>query len=401
MDYGIFARGEKVDRKNRLLVKGFILAFFISSAFALYGKLLEPDKELSGVTHEMEVVERNLSSVMDGTYQLYLEDIWSEKFPGRSILIRIRNQVLYSVFNTSSNTNVVMGKNKYLIEPAYITSELETNGQPSAEDLSDTINDISTLKEILKSNGKELYVFISPSKAHFCEEKIPNLYKSILDNRVEGKEAYLERFCKALEEAGITYVNATDYIEKNRTLYKAPVFYASGVHWARVWGYSSAIKLLDEINEQSKYDIGKLEVSEYISDDPVPPDTDLYDSLNILKPASDTWYEANIKLINEGKDKPNVLFRGGSFMGQSLAGLANAGVFNKVVHLENSYCFTNNYSDVKYMSDYLAYDELPLDSLIGQSDIIILESNSTALSNFSFGFMEYMLSHIDYLDNSY
>jgi len=398
---GFFAWGEKVDRKNKMIIKTFILAFFISSAFALYGKLLEPDTELSGVTHEIDVIERNVSSVMDGTYQSYIEDIWSKKFPGQAILIRIRNQVLYSIFNTSSNTNVVMGKNKYLIEPAYITNELETNGQPSNEELFDMINDISMLKEILKSNGKELYVFLSPSKAHFCEEKIPNLYVSMLDNRVEGKKTYLENFCKALDEAGITYVNATDHIEKNRTLYKAPVFYASGDHWARVWGYSSAIKLLDEINEQSKYDIGKLEVSEYVSDVPVPPDTDLYDSLNILKPASDTWYEANINLIEEGKNKPNVLFRGCSFMGQSLAGLANAGVFNEVVHLENNYCFTNNYSEVKNMSDYLAYDELPLDSLIGQSDIIILESNSAGLSDFSFGFIEYMLLHTDYLDNSY
>ena len=88
-------------------------------------------------------------------------------------------------------------------------------------------------------------------------------------------------------------------------------------------------------------------------------------------------------------------------MGQSLSTLLRAGIFEKDVHFENSYCFTDQYNTIYNLSGFSAYDELNLDQLIGQSDILVLEVNDGAIPNMSWGFIEYLLEHPEYLDRVY
>lgn len=41
---------------------------------------------------------------------------------------------------------------------------------------------LNSLQKILSDNGKELYVLITPSKARFCEDKIPIFQNAIVQN---------------------------------------------------------------------------------------------------------------------------------------------------------------------------------------------------------------------------
>ena len=391
----------KVERdKNHKNAMIFCLTFFIISAWCLYGWLL-PSKDLKGTKIEIPFVKCNAVSLLNGSYQKYLDDVWSYNFPGRDALIRTRNQMLYSILHTSSNSNVVMGKDRYLIDPVYIGAELKDFNEDQQSMLDEQMDKIKKLNALLKNNGKTLCVFISPSKASFYEEKIPNIYK-LLDSRKANGFSYRERFSEALDELGVPYIDATEFIESHSNQFQAPVFYRTGDHWARTWGNFSAIELINEVQKvKPEWDLDKYRIEEYISDVPIYPDTDLYDSLNLWSEAEDIWYEPNIQRVYKGVDKPNVFFRGCSFMGQSLSDISRAGCFGDTVHLENNYCFTDDYEKVEYMSSYTAYEELPIDMLIGKSDLLILECNAAALENFSFDFVDYLLEHPTYLDYKY
>lgn len=386
----------------KILHNWFIAFFALTCLVPLYGKFLDTNIELSGVTNDPENISLNIINVFDGTYQTHLNDLWENNFPGRKFLLRIRNQLLYSAFNVSPNSNVVIGKEKYLYEPLYILFETQAYA-PSSEEYFDSLGkNLLQLKELLEDNGKELYVFITPSKAHFCKEYLPERYM-FLENSSAYSYTNYSKLIEVLDYNNIMYYDAVNYIEENINsgVLKSPVFYKSGIHWSHSWGESAASEFLDYMNSCSKYNLSTISIKEYTSTEPVSPATDLYSSLNLLFEPKEQWYATEHTIVNRGSDNPNIFLRGGSFMGQSLSVLLNSGVFGKDVHLENSYYFTDKYTSLNSLSAFTAYDELDMDTLAGQTDIFVLEVNEGAIYTMSFGFIDYLLEHPEYLDRNY
>lgn len=380
----------------------FIVVFAVTLLIPIYGRKLDADITLSGVTAAADPVHMSFETLNNGTYQAFLNDVWEDGFPGKKFLLRVRNQFLYSFFKVSPNTNVVIGKDNYLYEPAYILFETQIYS-PSSEEYFDTLGShLAQLQGLLEENGKELYIFITPSKAHIYRDFIPVKYELL---SAEGSYSYTNysKLLEVLEANNLKFYDSVSFVEKNieTGTFESPVFYKSGIHWSHPWGYSAAAEFLDYMNSCSKYDLSSVSVSESVSDVPIAPDTDLYSSLNLIAEAKERWYCAESSIERLGNDRPNIFLRGGSFMGQSLITLVQRGIFGKDVHFENNYCFTDQYSAQFTLSSFSAYDEMDLDRLLGQSDILVLEVNEGAIYTMSWGFIDYLLEHPEYLDRVY
>lgn len=382
--------------------KWFIIVFFLLMAFPLYGGIVDRNITLSGVTATPEPVVMTAETLGNGSYQTYLNDVWESDFPGKKILLKIRNQILYSVCQVSPNKNVIVGKDGYLYEPNYILFENQTYPPNSEEYFATLGTNLAQLKTLLEQNGKELYVFVTPSKADYCKEYIPDRYMA-LNHEDDYDYTNYSKLIEILDGNAINYFDSIAYINENldTETEAGPLFYASGIHWNHAWGNRAAAQFLDYMDTKSKYDLSSVSVTTAPSDVPVYPDTDLYDSLNLLLPAEDNWYQTATVIDEAGADYPKVFYRGGSFMGQSLNSLIKAGVFSEDVHFENNYYFMDNYSLVYNLSAFNAYEEIDLDSLLGKSDILVLEVNDGAIYTMSWGFIEHLLEHPEYLDYNY
>lgn len=380
----------------------FITLFAVTLLIPVYGSKLDEGITLSGVTAASEPVGMSIETLSNGTYQTFLNDAWENGFPGKKFLLRVRNQFLYSIFKVSPNSNVVIGKDNYLYEPAYILYETQIS-PPSSEEYFDTLgSNLAQLQELLEENGKELYIFITPSKAHFYREFIPTRFELLSDEDSYSYTNY-SKLLETLEKNSLNFYDSVSFIERNLDsgILESPLFYKSGIHWSHPWANSAAAEFLDYMNSCSKYDLSSVSVSESISDVPIDPDTDLYSSLNLIAEAEEKWYSADCSIERPGNDRPNIFLRGGSFMGQSLIALVRAGVFERDVHFENNYYFTDQYSALSTLSSFKAYDEMDLDRLLGQSDILVLEVNEGAIQTMSWGFIDYLLEHPEYLDCVY
>lgn len=384
--------------KSRWFIIIFVLTLFLS----VYGGILDRGIELGGVVAEADKVEFTLETVNEGKYQIYLNEVWERGFKGKKSLLRVRNQILYSLCKVSPNSNVILGKDKYLYEPIYILYETQAFAPCDEEYFTVLGENLLYLKQFLEKNNKELYVFITPSKAHFYREYIPDKYM-LLGNEGMYKYTNYSKLLEVLEKKEINYYDSINFITESyeKGNLKSPVFYKSANHWSHAWGQSAASDFLKYINSQSKYNISVTNVQEVSSDYPIYPDADLYESLNLLFDADETWYNAETIVEVEGSDYPNVFLRGGSFMGQSLSALIVSGVFGEDVHLENNYYFTNQYTSTEFISDYMAYDEIDLDTMMGKSDILIIEVNEGAIPVMGFGFIEYLLEHTEFLDRDF
>ena len=182
----------------------FVFAVVLFMAYPVFGFFFAQRIELSGVTEQSTVETCNIKNIMDGTWQTSLNNWWDENFPGKSLLIKLRGQLLYSVARQSPNVNVTMEKDKYLFEPEYIIKEFGIDKTEDMSWLQELEVQLQDLDALLQENGKELYIFITPSKAHFCSDKVTWKYNVL---RKEG-ENYFDLFLKMLEGTDLKYFTA-------------------------------------------------------------------------------------------------------------------------------------------------------------------------------------------------
>ena len=389
--------------KTGFLIRKIWFILFIGSTllYPLYGTCLDKEIELHGVIEAADLVEPTWDTMANGQYQTYLNDLWEKDFPGRKFLIRLRNQSMYSLLNKSPNNNVVIGKDGYLFEPLYIYKELMVDGPVSEDSMSGLGDRLLQLNNLLEQKNKELYIFITPSKAHYYTSKIPARY-TMLDRRSEFPADNISSFKKVMDERGILYFDSNDYIEEtlqSADPWKAPLFYKSGIHWSHSWGYGAAGAFLSYMDRYSNFDLPEVTISEEKSGVPVPPDADLYNSLNLINEPDEEWYSAAMQISVPGKDRPNVFLRGGSFLGQSLGIWFSSGVFEKGVHLQNEFYFLDQSNKPYFLSARNAYHEMDLPALMGNADILVLEVNVSVIQGMSWGFIEELLAHPEYLDD--
>lgn len=375
----------------------FILFFFLLIAgYPLLGSLLDERLSLSGVTEEYGLPEIRINSLLNGSFQEQFNSWFETHFPGRNLLIRIRSQLLYSLFQESPNSNVAIGKNNCVFGTEYLFEYIPSEPRDDAyfEDLKAKLTRLQT---ILDEYDKELYIFITPSKAHFMEDYIPWQYKFL---KTDSKTDY-QRLKDMLEGSDLHYFDCCTFIEQSEKDISAPLFYMTGTHWSYPWGMKCAAAFSEYISRTSgRWELSSLSLSETPVNEPVWPDADLYMSLNLLRPPYDHYFTSSLT-VTEQKDTPNVFLRGGSFMGASLASLIRAGMFGRDVHYENNKYYTDRYDQEETLSSYTSYDEVDLDPLVGQSDILILEVNEAMAGDMSFGFIDYLMEHPEFLDRDY
>ena len=312
-----------------------VLLFIITTLFPFYAKNLEKNIELNGVIEKTEFTQCNWRTLLDGSCQTSLETKWNQSFYGKKVLLKIRNQIMFSLFNTSPNNNVIIGKQKYLFEPDYIEYESNACMSDQNETVKNLIYKLGLLNELLSENDKELFIFITPSKTRYLKEKIPAKYN--IKSSTSDMCVY-EVFKRELNNSNLNYYDSIAFIDETTKIgrFQSDIFYKTGIHWSQPWGESAAADFAKFLNRASKYSSANVEVYEVESFEPYKHDIDLYESLNLLRQPHDHWYKTNVAKTSDQLDEllPNVFLRGGSFMGQSLAMLIRNDFFNEDVYLK-------------------------------------------------------------------
>ncbi len=376
----------------------FILFFFLLTAgYPPIGAFLDKSFTLSGVTEDHPFPQISRETLWDGSFQEQFNSWFETHFPGRNLLIRIRGQLMYSLFRESPNDNAVIGKDNYIFGTEYLYEYLPLSEPGDDAYFADLKDKLERLQTILGEYDKELYIFITPSKAHFMADYIPWRYKVL---KKDTKTNY-QRLKDMLEDSDLHYFDCCTFIEQSEKDLQAPLFYTTGVHWSYPWGTKCAAAFSEYISRtSSRWDLSTLSLSETPLNAPVWPDADIYSSMNLLRAPCDHYFTFSLT-VTEQKDTPSVFLRGGSFMGASLTSLINAGVFGQDVHYENNFYYTDGYSQLITLPSFTSYDEVDLDPLLGRSDILILEVNEAAAGNMSFGFIDYLTEHPEFLDRDY
>ena len=94
------------------------------------------------------------------------------------------------------------------------------------------------LQDLLSARGKEMYIFITPTKVRYYEEFVPDIYRQ--NNRFPDEPGNYEQFTDTLKNYPLHVYDSIPWINERATTADFPLFYRTGTHWSWVLGMEVA-----------------------------------------------------------------------------------------------------------------------------------------------------------------
>lgn len=384
---------------KRLRTIILILGFAVVLCMPMLLKRVDSRFGLTGVSVEAERPVLTKKGLLDGTVQTELDNYVSQKIPGRDLMIKVRNQLIFTLYDKSPNQNIVIGKNRNLFEKEYVLKYEKVYPPADKEFVVDLCEKLTVIQDKLEAKGKELYLFITPTKVRYYEEDVPDIYR--VATSFGDRTGNYEVLTETLEDYDFKVYDSIPFVAGYRETADAagmPLYYKTGSHWSLVVGAEVASDLTRFLDENSAYSFPETHVEYAPVPTPLHPDSDIFNVINVFTKPYDSYYTAEVKVdgvMAPEEERPNMFCRGGSFMGQTLNHLINDGMFQKDTYVENTIFYRNGFSEPGSFSDY---GELNLKEELEQADIVILEVNEAHIPVMSFGLIDYLIEHPELLD---
>jgi SGNH hydrolase-like domain, acetyltransferase AlgX len=228
----------------------------------------------------------------------------------REDLIRITNQIDYSLFDKCHADWTIKGKDGYLYQFPYVNAYFGTDFM-GYEQILLRSRKMKAIQDTLTKLGKTFVLVYAPSKASFFPEHFP-------DNRVMpsiGPTNY-EVYRRDCDSLGVHQVDMDAWFRSLKGKSAEPLFSKQGIHWTEYGaclGGDSLVKYIERVRNihvaHPKWD--KMERTSNIR----CGDDDIAAELNLIFPvAKETLSYPIIEDVKDtGKDKINAIYIGDSY----------------------------------------------------------------------------------------
>lgn len=354
----------------------------------IFGKL-DAHFSTSGVEDPKPLPEITLNHVLSGQAQTDFEQYIQQNLPGKPLMVRLRNQITFSLLATTPNNNYSMNLDRNLFTWGNVSAYMQYN-EPITENFAkDLVQKIEQVEALAAQNGIQTFVYITPCKVRYYEDELPWVDKAMAPKQSAGN---YERLLKELETTNLNYFDSIAYIDAHRQEFdqRVPLYYRTSVHWSTYVGSLVGAAFGDYMEAQSGFNLPELSITARPCEEPVYPDSDAFNTFNLLQKSYDQYYEPVIEVTDSATDAPGMLCRGGSFMGQSLSAIIRNNYFGKNVYMENDQIYTDVFGDLQIFHDY---NDVDMNSYFQDIDLLILEVNEPSIPSMSFGFIDYALEH--------
>lgn len=362
----------------RHIVFGFALLLLFAP---LIDKLVKVDRraKLRGAVDV--VADTNFAWVdwFSGNYQEKKEAYVSNSFGWRNSLVRLNNQIHYSLFGKIRAKSVVEGKEGYLYESAYIDSYLGSNFVGKAA-IDEKVRKMRALHEVFAAKEKHLLIVLAAGKGTYYPQYFPERYDG-----VEKKLSNYEYYVESLSKQDVPHIDFNQHFLDIRDTTAQVLYPKSGIHWSRYGEVLVMDSLLQNFEELLQKDVPELKRTWSVQSPPLKRDNDLEKGMNLLFAYDDTemTYQA-FEFEKEGKYLPNVLFIADSFYW----GLHNEGFTRGPFDSANFWFYNQSVwpsEPGKVNTKDLNYKEE-----IEKRDVVVILGAEATLNNFGYGAIDRM-----------
>jgi hypothetical protein len=263
---------------------GFIIFLMVLPALQMQLGLFN-EKPLDGAFNLSEKPTFTKEKWYKGEFQGQVESYFKDHSGFRSFLVRLQNQVDFSLFRKANAEGAVVGKSKQLYEYDYVRSWLAID-YPGDSFVEKKLQRTKFVQEYLKREKNiDLVVVFEPGKASFYPEYLPSSYT----RKKTGLSTY-ERYLQKAKETGIDFIDLQNYFMSLKEDSEYPLFPRYGTHWSVYGMQFAADSLLRFIerrvnNPLTDFPLTSVRVDSLItSAKPFDTDDDVLKTMNLLLP---------------------------------------------------------------------------------------------------------------------
>lgn len=292
----------------------FLVVLFLLTIPGLQGRYkFVQEGSLNGAFEREENPSLNsftLESWFSGSFQEQYNTRLEQNIGFRNILIRINNQLAFSLYGKGNAEGVVVGKDNMLYEDDYIKEYLGLYYVGDSVWTEKAIK-LKAVQDTLERLGKKFIVVIEPDKASLYPELFPQNYRVITK-----KLSNYDKFLQEVTSAGVNVLDLNQYFLSIKGKTEYPIFPQCGTHWSYYGATLAADTTLRYLESMMHTDLTDMKiVQNKVYEIPRHPDYDVGLAMNLLfmipHPAT---ADPILEFTDKGNDtKPSVLVVGDSY----------------------------------------------------------------------------------------
>lgn len=348
---------------------------------------LFPETELSGDFKAAEQPHFTWEGWINSTYQNQLDLYLNDNNGFNPSLIRLNNQLDYSLFSYIHADGVVQGKGGQLFEYDYIRAY--TGQDYIGEELIDKkMRRLKFLQDHLKDTlDIDLIFVLEPGKASFYPEFIPDKYLK-RKNLVTNYSSILRK----ANEYDISLVDLNVWFTQLKEKAEYPMYGQYGTHWSLYGMSHAADSLLNLIEDTRGIQLRKAGIDTFLVEETArTPDYDMASAMNLLFKLKDkvplAYPEYRFEERQENMDYPMVLVVGDSYYWN----IFNTGIPKEIFANEAFWYFGNLvYPDYYFQPTFV--DDLDIQTEVEKQDVILLMTTERFLYKFDWKLIDELYS---------
>lgn len=315
-------------------------------------------------------------------YQSAFNKFVEENIGFRDILIRITNQVDFSLFRKVHAEGVVLGKDDYLYEYDYIRAYLGID-YVGEYTIDKKLRRLKFVQEYLKKEkGIHLVLVFEPSKVNVYPEFVPREY-DFSKRTATNYESYTRR----AKELGVEYIDFNAWFKTLALNEEYPVYPRYGTHWSAYGMSKAADSMVNYLEHILGKDLPGFTIDSLVkSDTSDHADYDVGRTLNLLwrLPEKEKLAYPVFSFENDtSKFRPMVLVVGDSYYWNIFNTRLPLHLYrNEAFWYFNSEVFPDSYNKKK------STKELDLRTEIEKQDVIFLMVTDRFLHKFDWNLVD-------------
>jgi len=343
--------------------------------------------KLDGAVRNSPPAKFSLSTWFDGSYQEAQTKYLNDSMGFRPALVRLNNQLDFSLFNKIHAQGVVAGPGNYLYEKGYIDMYCSMLYTGDTQTRSRLIK-LKLVQDTLQRLGKSVIVVHAPSKAWYYPDHFP----SFIHCDTTGHSTYKD-YLRLEDSLHINRIDFNAWFAKMRPRSTHLLMAKQSTHWTLYGALLAADSLTRRIEQMQHIKMAHVSFTRLqLSDSAQYTDNDIAKGMNLLfAPAKETFTYPEVQFIT-GADtrKPNAIYMGDSFFWTFIYDHIPANV-------NNDWLFWYAWGDIWYRKNgqegISSADQFDWTAALSNADYIVLLSSEVNLNRLGNGFIEKAYKH--------
>jgi hypothetical protein len=331
---------------------------------------------LFGIGDEAPKPKLTLQNWLETGYQDSMANYVNRNAAFHNSLVRLNNQLSYSLFRTAQANGVIIGKENCLYDRVHIDSYTGKDFLGEAR-IHQKIKLVAQLRDLLKKKGIELLVVMVPGKGTALPEYLPK------GTPEAGVNTNYKSFAKLLDSLQMPYLDLIKWYHAQKAVSKYPLYPTGGNHWSEYCGTIAADTLLGFLEKFTGKELPRFEVKQVHYPLPASPiDDDINLGMNLVFHHQAPMMAYPELVWNDKPKKLHVLTIGDSFYFKMFTD------FSGEAFESSHFWFYFREFHINGQRQTFRRHELDLRLEIESQDVVMLYMADPHLTDIGFGFVE-------------